>query len=334
MRAFVTGTAGFIGSCVAARLLDAGHEVLGLDGLTEYYDVRLKRVRQHRLEQSGRFRPLFGQLENAVLIQHAVQSFRPELVLHFAAQAGVRYSIEHPASYIDSNLIGTFNLLEALRAAPPRHLLFASTSSVYGANPSLPFREIDRTDFPASIYAATKRGGESLTHSYAHLFGIPTTVLRLFTVYGPWGRPDMAAIRFASAITRGTPIDVYGNGTLVRDYTFIDDVVAAVFALSELPPTASVGPEDSLSPVAPWRVVNVAGGMPVILNDFIAAIEAALGQKARKRFLPLQPGDVTATAAGTTLLRRLVGSVPETRLEAGIAPFVDWYRQHGAQFDL
>ena len=236
MKIFVTGTAGFIGFHLARRLLAEGHEVVGYDGLTDYYDVRLKHARHAMLAVSANFRPVIGRLENADLLQTTVRDFAPEIVLHFAAQAGVRYSIEHPETYVASNLDGTFNLLEALRASPPRHALLASTSSVYGANPGPAFRETERTDFPVSIYAATKRGTESLAHSYAHLFGIPTTMLRFFTVYGPWGRPDMAPLKFATAITRGTPLDIYGGGNMSRDFTYIDDVVEAVTRLIPVVP--------------------------------------------------------------------------------------------------
>ena len=328
MRIFITGTAGFIGFHLARRLLAEGHEVLGYDGLTAYYDVRLKHARLRQLEAAPNFRFASGMLENAALLKSTIDGFAPELVVHLAAQAGVRYSLEHPETYVDANFVGTFNLLEALRPAPPRHLLVASSSSVYGANPNPVWAETDRTDFPVSIYAATKRGMESLTHSYAHLFAIPTTCLRLFTVYGPWGRPDMAAIRFAGAIERGEPIDVYGDGRMSRDFTFIDDVVEAVARLSSTPPVAGAlaGDHDSGSPVAPWRTVNIAGGQPVALLDFIAAIEAAMGRPALRNVLPMQPGDVASTAADTSLLKSLTGYVPLTPVGKGIAAFADWYK--------
>ena len=328
MHILVTGTAGFIGFHLARRLLADGHEVVGFDGLTPYYDVRLKQARQRILQQYPRFRAVTGMLENADLVRSAVAGFAPEIVLHFAAQPGVRYSFEHPETYVASNFTGTFNLLEALRAAPPRHLVVASTSSIYGANPSVAFRETERTDFPLSIYAATKSAAEAMTHAYAHLFAIPTTAARLFTVYGPWGRPDMAAFRFASAITRGTSIDVYANGAMSRDFTYIDDLVEALARLIARPPVigAPMGPADSLSPVAPWRSVNVAGGHPVPLLDFIAAFETAIGKPAIRNNLPMQPGDVASTNADTTLLRALIGYVPATPVTEGVAAFVDWYR--------
>ena len=330
MRVFVSGSAGFVGFHLSRRLLADGHEVLGYDGLTDYYDVRLKRARQVMLEKSPNFRAVNAMLENADLLKSTIAGFRPELVLHFAAQAGVRYSLENPGSYVSANLTGTLNLLETLRDTPPKHLLVASTSSVYGAHPAAPFVETDRTDYPLSIYAATKRGAEALTHSYAHLFSVPTTCLRLFTVYGPWGRPDMAALTFASAIAEGRPIDVYGHGLMSRDFTYIDDVAEAVVRLIPVTPFGKpIAAHDTLSPAAPWRAVNVAGGHPVALSDFIAAFEAAIGKPAVRRFLPMQPGDVAATRADTTLLSSLIGYVPATPIVDGVAAVVDWLRREG-----
>ncbi len=328
MRVLVTGSAGFIGFHMARRLLAQGHDVVGYDGLTDYYDVRLKRARHAQLESSSRFRAVTGRLEDEALLRATIAQGAPDVVLHFAAQAGVRYSLERPDTYMASNLNGTFNLLEALRQHPPRHLLVASTSAVYGGNPSSAFVETERTDLPVSIYAATKRGAEALTHSYAHLFGIPTTVARLFTVYGPWGRPDMAALKFADAIANDRPIEVFGNGAMSRDFTYIDDVIAALDRLIPLVPIEGqrAGAADSLSPIAPWRVVNLAGGRPVALMDFIAAFERAMGKPALKTMLPMQPGDVTSTRADTSLLRLLTGSAPSTPLDEGVAAFVDWFR--------
>ena len=330
MRVLVTGSAGFVGFHLARRLLADGHEVLGYDGLTDYYDVRLKRARQAILEKSSAFRAVNAMLENGDLLRSTVAEFRPEIVLHFAAQAGVRYSLEHPDTYVSANLTGTLNVLEALRATPPKHLLFASTSSVYGAHPAAPFVETDRTDYPLSIYAATKRGAEALSHSYAHLFNLPTTCLRMFTVYGPWGRPDMAALTFAAAIAEGRPIDIYGNGLMSRDFTYVDDVVEAVTRLIPVTPFGKpIAVHDTLSPAAPWRAVNVAGGRPVALADFIAAFETVIGKPAIRRFLPMQPGDVAATRADTTLLSALIGYIPATPIEDGVAAVVDWLRREG-----
>jgi UDP-glucuronate 4-epimerase len=328
MKILVTGSAGFIGFHLARRLLADGHDIVGYDGLTDYYDVRLKHARHGMLAASPRFRAVVGMLENADLLRRTVRDFAPDAVVHLAAQAGVRYSLEHPETYVSSNFVGTFNLLEALRAAPVRHAILASTSSIYGANAGPAFAEIERTDFPMSIYAATKRGTEALAHSYAHLFGIPTTLARFFTVYGPWGRPDMAPLKFATAISRGEPIEVYGHGKQSRDFTYIDDVVEALVRLLAVPPVVGrpVSAADSLSPVAPWRSVNIAGGQPVQLMEFIAAFEAALGRPAHKTFLPMQPGDVAATRADTGLLRDLIGYVPQTPVPDGVKAFVDWFR--------
>ena len=328
MRILVTGSAGFIGFHLARRLLADGHDIVGYDGMTDYYDVRLKHARHRMLATSPNFRAVTGMLENADLLQRTMRDFAPDAVVHLAAQAGVRYSLEHPETYVSSNFVGTFNLLEALRATPVRHAILASTSSIYGANAGPAFAETERTDFPLSIYAATKRGTEALAHSYAHLFTIPVTLARFFTVYGPWGRPDMAPLKFATAISRGEPIEVYGHGNQSRDFTYIDDVVEALVRLLAVPPARGqpVSAADSLSPVAPWRTVNVAGGQPVPLMEFIAAFEVALGRPALKTFLPMQPGDVAATRADTTLLRALVGYVPQTPIADGVKAFVDWFK--------
>jgi UDP-glucuronate 4-epimerase len=329
MKAFVTGTAGFIGFHLASRLLDAGHEVVGFDGFTDYYDPALKRARVILLEEHPRFRQVEGRLEDASALDAAISDAAPEVVFHLAAQAGVRYSLEHPQSYIQSNVVGTANLLEVLRRMPPRHLLFASTSSIYGGNTKIPFGETDRTDAPASLYAATKKSGEALVHSYAHLFGIASTCVRFFTVYGPWGRPDMAPFKFTDAILKGNPIDVYGHGNMQRDFTYVDDLVAAIIRLADLPP--QIGQPvagDSLSPIAPFRTVNIGGGRPTGLMDFIRAIESAAGRKAVLNMMDMQQGDVVATEADTTLLRTLVGSVPATDIGTGVARFVEWYRSY------
>jgi UDP-glucuronate 4-epimerase len=250
-----------------------------------------------------------------------------DVVVHLAAQAGVRYSIEAPRSYVEANLIGTYEVLEAARGAQPGHLLIASTSSVYGANAEMPYAEVHKADHPMSFYAATKKAGEGMAHSYAHLYGIPTTMFRFFTVYGPWGRPDMALFKFVRAILKGEPIDIYNHGEMRRDFTYVDDLVEGIVRLIGVPPAGSVGAMDSLSPVAPWRVVNIGNGAPVGLMEFVQAVEAALGMTAEKRFLAMQPGDVPATWADATLIEALTGPLPRTEIGEGVRRFVAWYRE-------
>ena len=331
MKVFVTGSAGFIGFHLAQRLLADGHEVVGFDGMTSYYDPDLKQARHARLRRSNAFSAIEGMLEDKPVLDAAIADFSPDAIVHLAAQAGVRYSLDHPDTYISANLVGTFNLLEAVRAHPVRHLLIASTSSVYGGNEQMPFREAERTDFPVSLYAATKKASEAMSHSYAHLWKTPTTCFRFFTVYGPWGRPDMALYKFVDAITKGEPIEVYGNGRMQRDFTYIDDLIEAIIRLIDVAPREGApviagGVTDSLSPLAPWRSVNIGGGNPVELMDFIEAIEVALGRKAEKIMLEMQKGDVSATFADPALLHALVGELPTTPLAEGVGNFIDWYR--------
>jgi UDP-glucuronate 4-epimerase len=328
---FVTGSAGFIGFHVASRLLGEGHEVAGYDGLTTYYDIDLKKARLARLQQHDGFTFTPAMLEDRNALKAAYGAFGPDVVIHLAAQAGVRYALEAPGAYVESNVIGTFNLLEVMRETAPKHFLFASTSSVYGGNVSMPFAETDRTDFPVSLYAATKKAGEAMSHSYAHIFGIPTTVFRFFTVYGPWGRPDMALFKFVRAISRDEPIDVYGHGQMERDFTYIDDLVDGIMALTAtIPGEHKSTPHDSLSTVAPYRTINIAGGTPVRLMDFIKAIEDVLGRPAKMNMLDMQPGDVVATHADSTLLKEMVGGVPSTPVTEGVSRFVGWYRGYYA----
>lgn len=330
MRMLVTGSAGFIGFHLSNRFLEAGHQVLGYDGVTDYYDVSLKRSRIDRLSRHSEFTFEEGMLEDARLLKQTVSRFEPEIVVHLAAQAGVRYSLEHPESYITSNVVGTANLLEALRHSVPRHFMFASTSSVYGANEDMPFSETQRTDYQLSLYAATKSAGERMCHSYSHLFGIPTTAFRFFTVYGPWGRPDMALFKFVRAGLAGEAIDVYGNGDMRRDFTFVSDLVEGIEKLTPCVPQVgkSVGTFDSLSPAAPYRTVNIAGGSTVELLSYVSAIEAAIGMEIKKNLLPMQPGDVRATHASPRLLEALTGFRPSTPVEDGVGQFVDWFRSH------
>lgn len=329
MRVLVTGSAGFIGYHLCELLLAEGAEVIGLDAHDAYYDPALKEAREARLRAHPGFTPIRARVEDAGVLAGLFASHKPDIVVHLAAQAGVRYSIENPRAYLESNLIGTFELLEAARAHPPRHLLLASTSSAYGANTEMPYRETDKADAQMSFYAATKKSTEAMAHSYAHLFHLPVTMFRFFTVYGPWGRPDMAPWLFTSAIMAGQPIKVFNHGDMRRDFTYVTDLVRAIRLLMDAAPgDTSVGPEDSLSPVAPFRVVNIGNGAPVELLDFIAAIEAATGKPAIKQMLPMQPGDVPATWADTALLSRLTGYAPQTPVQKGVAEYVDWFRSY------
>jgi UDP-glucuronate 4-epimerase len=330
-RVYVTGAAGFIGMHLCELLLDEGLKVHGFDGMTAYYDLRLKEGRLARLTGRNGFTFTRAMLEESEALAADMAAFRPDAVIHLAAQAGVRYSLEAPRSYLSSNIEGTFNVMEAARDCGVKHLLLASTSSVFGANAEMPYRETDKADTQVSLYAATKKATESLSHAWAHLYGLPTTCFRFFTVYGPWGRPDMAPFKFTRAILAGEPIDVYGQGQMYRDFTYVSDLVRAIRLLMDAVPARPEGPVepgDSLSPVAPWRVVNIGNGEKVALGDFIAAIEMAAGVKARRNLMGMQKGDVVATWADNGLLRRLTGYQPETGIAEGMARFVAWYRAH------
>jgi UDP-glucuronate 4-epimerase len=330
-RAFITGTSGFIGFHLARLMLDQGWQVHGFDGMTTYYDIALKRARLALLQQNPGFTQTEAMLEDAKAVMQAAQDARPDVIVHLAAQAGVRYSLEAPRAYIDSNLTGTFNVMEAARALKVGHLLMASTSSVYGANEEMPFRETDKADHPLTIYAATKKANEAMGHAYAHLHDLPVTMFRFFTVYGPWGRPDMAPFKFTKAILAGEPIDIYNNGEMWRDFTYVTDLVQGILGLIDSAPVrpatrAEIAEGDSLSPAAPFRVVNIGNGQKVRLMDFIEAIEAATGRVAIRNFLPMQQGDVPATWADASLLNRLTGGCPATDVRDGMRAFVEWYR--------
>lgn len=329
----VTGTAGFIGFHLARLLLAEGFQVHGYDGMTDYYDVRLKQRRHATLNQLPGFSATEGMLEDQVLFDRVADDFCPDVIVHLAAQAGVRYSLECPRAYIDSNIIGTFNVMEAARRLNVGHLLIASTSSVYGANEDMPFVETEKADTQLTIYAATKKANESMAHSYAHLWGLPTTMFRFFTVYGPWGRPDLALYKFVEAILADQPIDIYNHGDMYRDFTYVDDLVRAIRLLIDAVPVRpaskdEIEPGDSLSPVAPFRVVNIGNSDKVRLLDFVDEIERCLDKKAIRNYMDMQKGDVPATWANAELLLRLTGYRPQTDFRDGIEKFVAWFREY------
>lgn len=336
-RIFITGTAGFIGFHLAQYLLAQGHVIFGFDGMTDYYDVALKRRRHQILLQNPHFSAAEAMLEDEAQLNAAIKNFAPDVIVHLAAQAGVRYSLEQPRSYIDANIIGSFNILEAARKMDVQHLLMASTSSVYGANVDMPFGELQAVAHPVSLYSATKLAGEAMAHSYAHLHQLPITMFRFFTVYGPWGRPDLALFKFVDAMLNGRPIDVYNNGQMARDFTYIGDLVRAISGLIDVVPPRlneregmdySPVEKDSLSPAAPWRTVNIGNGEKVPLMAFIEAIEKALGIKAQCNFMEMQKGDVPETWADCALLERLTGFQPRSNVVDGVAEFVAWYRDY------
>jgi UDP-glucuronate 4-epimerase len=333
MRVFITGTAGFIGFHLARRLLAEGALIHGYDGLTDYYDVSLKERRHAILAENPAFGATIGLLQDDAILQSSVDAFKPEIIVHLAAQAGVRYSLENPRAYVDSNIVGTLNVMEAARRHQVAHLLMASTSSVYGANEDMPFVETEKADTQLTTYAATKKANESMAHAYAHLWAIPTTMFRFFTVYGPWGRPDMALFKFVEAILKGEPIDIYNHGDMWRDFTYIDDLTRAIRLLIDVPPVRPISaetilPGDSLSPAAPFRIVNIGNSDKVRLLDFIEAIETELGHPAKRNMMPMQKGDVPATWADASLLQRLTGYQPQTDYRDGIASFIAWYRDY------
>ena len=330
--ALITGSAGFVGYFISQTLLDEGWRVVGVDSMSDYYDVRLKADREARLIKSKNYRSVHAMIEGPKILAELFEEERPDVVIHLAAQAGVRFSISNPRAYLETNINGTFELLEAARSYPPAHMLLASTSSAYGSNLRMPYLETDRADHQMSFYAATKKATECMAHSYAHLFDIPITMFRFFTVYGPWGRPDMALFKFTKAILSGEPIDVYNSGNLKRDFTYIDDLVYAIKLLVDKVPArpldGMVPGGDSLSPVAPFRSINIGNSSPVELADFIKAIEGAVGKKAILNYMPMQAGDVEATWAETSLLKKLTGYTPKTQVNTGVAEFVAWYKKY------
>jgi len=322
----VTGSSGFIGFHLCQRLLGDGLEVIGLDAMTNYYDVSLKEKRLSLLKAHDAFTPVIARLETPDVMENIFAKHKPAMVIHLAAQAGVRYSIDEPRSYVQSNICGTFEVLEAARNHTPKHLLIASTSSVYGANTDMPYRETLRVDTQMSFYAATKKATEAMAQTYAHLYDIPTTMFRFFTVYGPWGRPDMALFKFTDAIQNDRSIDVYNHGDMLRDFTYVDDLVDAIRRLMDaIPGKTPVSTADNLSPIAPWRAVNIGNGAPTKLTEFIEALEEVLGKTAQKNMLDIQPGDMPATWADATLLHDLIGPMNKTDLKDGVANFVNWH---------
>jgi len=332
MKVLVTGAAGFIGAALTRRLLHRGDEVIGIDNLNDYYDVRLKLARLEQLRTDQSFRFLTGDIADRKLVDALFASGKFDAVAHLAAQVGVRYSTQNPHAYVDANIVGFMNVLEGCRHSSVGHLIFASSSSVYGANTRLPFSEHDNVDHPISLYAASKKANELMAHSYAHLFALPCTGLRFFTVYGPWGRPDMAPIKFAEGILAGRSIPVFNRGEMVRDFTYIDDIIEGVVRVIDRPaasaPTWSGSTPDPATSYAPWRVFNIGNSEPVKLMRFINLLEKGFGRKAIIDLLPMQPGDVKATTADVSDLEEAIGFRPRTSVEEGVAKFVEWYKEY------
>jgi UDP-glucuronate 4-epimerase len=332
MKFLVTGAAGFIGFYTAKALLERGDDVVGIDSMNAYYDVALKEARLAELMPYGHFKFVKDDIAQKPAIDQLFAEHRPNRVIHLAAQAGVRYSLTHPYDYADANLMGFLNILEACRHNEVEHLVFASSSSVYGANTKIPFSEHDNVDHPVSLYAASKKANELMAHTYAHLFDIPATGLRFFTVYGPWGRPDMALFIFTKKILAGEPIDVFNNGNHARDFTYIDDIVQGVLRVADHSPKPNLAwsgdNPDPASSSAPYRIYNIGNHSPVKLMDFIAFIEKATGRKADMNFLPAQPGEVSVTYADVTALQADFGFSPQTPIDEGVSAFVNWYRSY------
>jgi len=328
MKILVTGSSGFIGFNLSKKLLEKGHSVHGFDSMNNYYDVKLKKARYKILKKYKKFSFTKSKLENKKILSGSILKFQPKVIVHLAAQAGVRYSIEKPRVYLDSNIVGTYNIIELAKKVNIKHLLIASSSSVYGANKKFPFKEVDKTETQLSIYAATKKSTESIAHSYSNIWKIPITMLRLFTVYGPWGRPDMALFKFTKGIINKKKIDIYNNGKMYRDFTYIDDIVNGISALiNKAPNLNQLGKirNDSLSHVAPFRILNIGNTKKVYLLDFINELEKKLGRKAIRNYMPMQKGDVKTTISDTTLLKKITGYNPKTNYKTGIRKFLEWY---------
>ena len=328
MKIFITGSSGFIGFHLSKKFLDNGHQVHGFDSMNNYYDVKLKKARYQILKKYKKFFFTLGKLENQQILSKSILKFKPSIIIHLAAQAGVRYSIEKPRVYLDSNINGTYNIIELAKKVNVKHLLIASSSSVYGANKKLPFKEIDKTETQLSIYAATKKSTESMAHSYSNIWKIPITMLRFFTVYGPWGRPDMALFKFTKGIINKKKIDIYNQGKMYRDFTYIDDIVKGISGLiNKAPNIKQFGKikNDSLSQVAPFRIINIGNTRKVYLLDFLNALEKEIGVKAIRNYMPMQKGDVKITLSDTNLLKKLTGYNPSTNYKIGIKNFLNWY---------
>ena len=331
MNIFITGSSGFIGFHLVKKLLDKGHKIHGFDSMNNYYDIKLKKSRLKILKSYKNFSFTKGLLENQKILSKSILRFKPKIIIHLAAQAGVRYSIKRPRVYLDSNVIGTYNVIELAKKVAVKHLLIASSSSVYGANKKLPFREIDKTETQLSIYAATKKSTECIAHSFSTIWKVPTTLLRLFTVYGPWGRPDMALFKFTKGILNKKKIDIYNNGKMYRDFTYIDDIVNAIYLLiNKAPNLKQLGKirNDSLSTVAPFRILNIGNTDKVFLQSFINELEKQIGIKAIKNYMPMQKGDVKMTLSDTTLLKKITGYNPKTNYKIGIKKFLKWYLKY------
>ena len=328
MKIFVTGSSGFIGFHLSKKLLNNGHKVYGFDSMNNYYDIKLKQERLKILKSYKNFFFTRGNIEKYNILNKSLLKFKPSIIIHLAAQAGVRYSIDNPDVYLNSNILGTFNLIKIANKLRVKHLIIGSSSSVYGANKKIPFKEIDKTDHQVSVYAATKKSAESLAHSYSSLWKLPITMLRFFTVYGPWGRPDMAYFKFTKKILDGKKIDIYNKGKMFRDYTYIDDIVDGIYKLLNKVPSIKSKKKfkyDSLSPVAPFRILNIGNTKKIYLLNFINTLEKELGKKIKRRYMPMQKGDVHSTLSDSSLLKRITGYNPRTNYKLGIKKFINWY---------
>ena len=331
MKILITGSSGFIGFHLAKKLLEKGIDICGYDSMNNYYDIGLKKARLNILKKYKNFKFVKNKIENEKILKNTIIKFKPNVIIHLAAQAGVRYSIKNPDTYLHSNVIGTFNIIKICNSIKVSHLIIGSSSSVYGANKKFPFQEIDKSDHQVSFYAATKKSTESLAHSYSALWNLPTTVLRFFTVYGPWGRPDMAYFKFTKKILNGKKIDIYNKGKMYRDYTYIDDIIDGILGLIKKPPSLKIKKKiknDSLSPVAPFRILNIGNTKKIYLLDFINTLEKELGKKIKKNFLPMQKGDVHSTLSDCSLLKKITGYNPKTNYKDGIKKFLHWYSNY------